>query len=70
MYKKEMLRLLLLFCLLLGSCTKDEMVCGTVTDGRIDYVNYMHYLEIDGKSVYVSEFTYNSYRAGEWVCLE
>lgn len=68
MYIKKMFRLFLL-SLLFVACSKEE-VCGTVTDGRIDYVNYMHYLEIDGKNVYVSEFTYNSYRAGDWVCLE
>ena len=62
--------LIILLLVLLSSCSKEEMICGTVTDGRIDYVNYMHYIEVDGKRHWVSEFTYNSYRVGEWVCLD
>ena len=62
---------LVLGLMLFTSCEKPGLdICGTVTNGRVDMVNYMYYLEVDGKEYWVSQKTYESYYVGMYVCLE
>ena len=67
---------ILLLSLLIGvsSCTKDDDICGIVSDGDIEYNEllgeYDYYLYIDGDKRYVSEKTYSSFFIGDVICLE
>jgi hypothetical protein len=67
-----MRRVLLLLALLLSfsSCTKDELICGTITGGDIDYNTGMYYLRVDSKRIWVDLVTFESYRVGDYECFE
>ena len=61
---------LLLGLVLFTSCSKDELICGTVTGGDYDYVNNMHYLRVDGKRIWVDAKTWQSIPVGSYECFE
>lgn len=68
-YMKGRLYIIFLLVLLFSSCSKDEIVCGVVEDGRIG-LSGLPYLQVDGREYWVSEFTYNSAVIGQEICLD
>jgi len=63
--------LIILLLVLLSSCSKESIeVCGTITGGDYDVYNNMYYLRVDGKRHWVDMKTWESFRVGEWVCLD
>ena len=60
---------------LLTSCSKETLdACGTVTNGTIEFNEYIgeyeYYLYVDNVRKYVSEKIYSSYYIGDYVCLD
>ena len=47
--------------ILLTSCSKDELICGTITGGGIDNLTGLLYLKVDGTKIWVDDKTYSSY---------
>tara|TARA_R110000803_G_scaffold56193_3_gene113376 strand:+ start:1779 stop:1982 length:204 start_codon:yes stop_codon:yes gene_type:complete len=64
---KNILYILLL--VLIASCSKDELICGTIDSGGIDLAGLL-YLRVDGQKIWVDQKTYESYYVGDYECFE
>lgn len=56
--------------ILLTSCSKDELICGTIDGGGIDRFTGLLYLSVDGTKIWVDDKTYTSYYVGDYECFE
>ena len=56
--------------ILLTSCSKDELICGTITGGGIDNLTGLLYLKVDNTKIWVDDKTYSSYFVGDYECFE
>jgi len=62
--------LLLTITLLLSSCSKDELICGTIQSGDYEVYTDTYFFRVDGKKIWVDLLTFNSYRVGDYECFE
>ena len=62
--------LLILGILLFSSCSKDELICGTITGGGVDRFTGLLYLTVDDTKIWVDDKTYSSYFVGDYECFE
>ena len=51
-YMKSRLYIIFLLVLLFSSCSKDELICGTIDGGGMDLSGLL-YLRVDGKRIWV-----------------
>ena len=56
--------------ILLTSCSKDELICGTIDGGGIDRFTGLLYISVDGTKIWVDDKTYTSYYVGDYECFE
>ena len=67
---KNLIKIVLTSALLLTACSKDELICGTITGGGIDNLTGLLYLKVDNKKIWVDDKTYSSYFVGDYECFE
>ena len=67
---KNLLKILLTSIILFSSCSKDELICGTITGGGVDNLTGLLYLKVDNKKIWVDDKTYSSYFVGDYECFE
>jgi hypothetical protein len=60
----------IILLLSLSSCSKDELICGTITGGGVDNLTGLLYLRVDNTKIWVDEKTYSSYFVGDYECFE
>ena len=60
----------IIMLLSLTSCTKDELICGTITGGGVDNLTGLLYLKVDNKKIWVDDKTYSSYFVGDYECFD
>jgi len=68
-FKKIVLTLSIML-LTLSSCSKDELICGTIDGGGVDRFTGLLYLSVDGTKIWVDDKTYSSYFVGDYECFE
>jgi len=68
-FKKIVLTLSIML-LTLSSCSKDELICGTIDGGGVDRFTGLLYLSVDGTKIWVDDKTYSSYFIGDYECFE
>jgi hypothetical protein len=64
-----MRKLLLVFSLLVASCSKEDY-CGRITGGGYDEFFDSYYLRVDGRRELVDEKTYDSFFVNDLICFE
>lgn len=67
---KNLIKIVFTLSILLTSCSKDELICGTITGGGVDNLTGLLYLKVDNKKIWVDEKTYSSYFVGDYECFE
>jgi hypothetical protein len=67
---KNLIKIVFASIILLTSCTKDELICGTITGGGVDNLTGLLYLKVDDTKIWVDEKTYSSYFVGDYECFE
>lgn len=60
----------IILLLSLSSCSKDELICGTIDGGGINNLTGLLYLSVDGTKIWVDEKTYSSYYVGDYECFQ
>ena len=60
---------MILMVLLFTSCSKNELICGTINGGGIDLAG-LFYLRVDGQKIWVDQKTYESYYVGDYECFQ
>jgi len=67
---KKIVLTLSIMLLTLSSCSKDELICGTIDGGGVDRFTGLLYLSVDGTKIWVDDKTYSSYFVGDYECFE